>query len=72
MTNFPWDLQISGDLSGAWVSQAWAPQAAPQRLPGAQLLPMQSSAEECSESEDYSEDQRFYQHILQMVKISHG
>jgi hypothetical protein len=31
---------------------------------------MQTSAEEQSESEDYSEDQRFYQHILQMVKIS--
>ncbi|XP_055210959.2 centrosomal protein of 164 kDa isoform X4 [Gorilla gorilla gorilla] len=29
-----------------------------------------SPDEEQSESEDYSEDQRFYQHILQMVKIS--
>ncbi|XP_023576921.1 centrosomal protein of 164 kDa isoform X7 [Octodon degus] len=35
-----------------------------------QLSHMQSSAEEQSESEDYSEDRRFYQHILQMVKIS--
>ncbi|XP_049634131.1 uncharacterized protein LOC126015598 [Suncus etruscus] len=30
----------------------------------------ESSAEEQPESEDYSEDQRFYQYILQMVKIS--
>ncbi|XP_005378270.1 PREDICTED: centrosomal protein of 164 kDa isoform X3 [Chinchilla lanigera] len=35
-----------------------------------QLSHVQSSAEEQSESEDYSEDRRFYQHILQMVKIS--
>ncbi|XP_076968907.1 centrosomal protein of 164 kDa isoform X3 [Tamandua tetradactyla] len=34
------------------------------------LSHIQSSADEQSESEDYSEDQRFYQHILQMVKIS--
>nr|XP_045001084.1 centrosomal protein of 164 kDa isoform X5 [Jaculus jaculus] len=34
------------------------------------LTHMQSSPEEQSESEDYSEDQRFYQHILQMVRLS--
>ncbi|KAM9659653.1 centrosomal protein of 164 kDa [Trichechus inunguis] len=69
VNNFPWDLQSSresesgGDQSGP-RAQHGNPFLAPQ------LSHIQSSADEQSESEDYSEDQRFYQHILQMVKIS--
>lgn len=71
VTNFPWDLQSSrgsergvGELGPGPREQHPSPFLAPQ------LSHMQSSAEEQSESEDYSEDQRFYQHILQMFKLS--
>lgn len=71
VNNFPWDLQ-SSQGSGQGGGQ---PGPGPRGLPpGPFLVPqwphLQSSAEEQSESEDYSEDQRFYQHILQMAKIS--
>ncbi|XP_064125081.1 centrosomal protein of 164 kDa isoform X4 [Loxodonta africana] len=71
VNNFPWDLQSSQgsepgvDQSGPGPGTQHAnPFLAPQ------LPHIQSSADEQSESEDYSEDQRLYQHILQMVKIS--
>uniref|UniRef100_A0A452T4G2 Centrosomal protein of 164 kDa n=1 Tax=Ursus maritimus TaxID=29073 RepID=A0A452T4G2_URSMA len=71
VNNFPWDLQSSqGSEQGVGQS---GPRARDQRSSpflGLQLSHMQSSADEQSESEDYSEDQRFYQHILQMAKIS--
>lgn len=71
VTNFPWDLQIPrGSEWGVGESGPGPTEQHPSAFLAPQLLPMQSSAEECSESEDYSEDQRFYQHILQMVKIS--
>lgn len=71
VNNFPWDLQSSqGSERGEGPSGPWLrdPHSSPFLVP--QLSHMQSSADEQSESEDYSEDQRFYQHILQMVKIS--
>lgn len=71
VNNFPWDLQsFRGSLPGVGQGgpgprdQHTCPYLVPQ------LSHAQSSAEEQSESDDYSEDQRFYQHILQMVKIS--
>ncbi|XP_034521738.1 centrosomal protein of 164 kDa isoform X14 [Ailuropoda melanoleuca] len=71
VNNFPWDPQSSqGSEQGVGQS---GPRARDQRSSpflGLQLSHMQSSADEQSESEDYSEDKRFYQHILQMVKIS--
>jgi len=72
VNHFPWDVQSSpGSEQG--VGGQSGPGAREQRSSpflGLQLSHMQSSADEQSESEDYSEDQRFYQHILQMVKIS--
>ncbi|KAF3823617.1 hypothetical protein GH733_007085 [Mirounga leonina] len=72
VNHFPWDLQSSpGSEQG--VGGQSGPRAREQHSSpflGLQLSHMQSSADEESESEDYSEDQRFYQHILQMVKIS--
>lgn len=71
VNNFPWDLQSSqgsgrgGGPSGPGLRGL---PSGPFLVP--QLPHLQSSAEEQSESEDYSEDQRFYQHILQMAKIS--
>ncbi|XP_029399017.1 centrosomal protein of 164 kDa isoform X2 [Mus pahari] len=70
INNFPWDLQnpqgsvpVMG-LSGPGPRDVrFCPFLGPQ-------LSHISSVEEQSESEDYSEDQRFYQHILQMVKVS--
>lgn len=71
VNNFPWDLQspqgcfpIMGQSDPGPRDVRFCPFLVPQ------LPPTQSSAEEKSESEDYSEDQRFYQHILQMVKLS--
>ncbi|XP_058519835.1 centrosomal protein of 164 kDa isoform X2 [Ochotona princeps] len=71
MNNLPWDLPRPQEFvwnmgqsgSGA-IGQHLSP------LLARQLSPMHSPAEEHSDSEDYSEDQRFYQHILQMAKIS--
>nr|XP_035960362.1 centrosomal protein of 164 kDa isoform X9 [Halichoerus grypus] len=72
VNHFPWDVQSSpGSEQG--VGGQSGPGAREQRSSpflGLQLSHMQSSDDEQSESEDYSEDQRFYQHILQMVKIS--
>ena len=71
VTNFLWDLQSPrGSEWGMGESGPGPREQHPSAFVAPQLLPMQSSAEEQSESEDYSEDQRFYQHILQMVKIS--
>lgn len=71
VNNFPWGLQspqgsvpVMGQLGPGPRDAHLCPFLVPQ------LSHMQSSAEEQSESEDYSEDQRFYQHILQMAKIS--
>lgn len=71
VNNFPWDLQstqgcvpVMGQSDPGPRDVRFCPFLVPQ------LPPTQSSAEEKSESEDYSEDQRFYQHILQMVKLS--
>lgn len=71
VNNFPWNLQSSrGSEEGVAQSdsgfrdQHFSPFSVPH------MSHMQSPVEEQSESEDYSEDQRFYQHILQMVKIS--
>ncbi|XP_058302375.1 centrosomal protein of 164 kDa isoform X2 [Hylobates moloch] len=71
VNNFPWNLQSSrGSEEGVAQSdlglrdQHFSPFLVPH------MSHMQSLDEEQSESEDYSEDQRFYQHILQMVKIS--
>lgn len=73
VTNFPWDLQ------GLWGSECSVGHSGPgprEQYPGPSLGPhsshLQSSAEKQLESEDYPEDQRFYQHILKMVKISKG
>ncbi|XP_063567465.1 centrosomal protein of 164 kDa isoform X5 [Pongo abelii] len=71
VNNFPWNLQ-SSRRSEEGVAQPdlglrdqhFSPFLVPH------MSHMQSPDEEQSESEDYSEDQRFYQHILQMVKIS--
>ncbi|XP_076781108.1 centrosomal protein of 164 kDa isoform X8 [Arvicanthis niloticus] len=70
VNNFPWDLQnpqgsvpVVGQSGPGPRDVRFCPFLVPQ-------LSHMSSAEEQSESEDYSEDQRFYQHILQMVKIS--
>lgn len=71
VNNFPWDLQSPQGSVPVMGQSGPGPRDAhfcPFLVP--QLSHMQSSAEEQSESEDYSEDQRFYQHILQMVKIS--
>ncbi|XP_045871945.1 centrosomal protein of 164 kDa isoform X4 [Meles meles] len=71
VSNFPWDLQSSQDSEQGGGQPA--PGARGQRCSpflGLRLAHLQSSADEQSESEDYSEDQRFYRHILQMVKIS--
>ena len=71
VTNFPWDLQSPRGSEWAVGESGPGPtERHPSAFLAPQLLPMQSSAEEQSESEDYSDDQRFYQHILQMVKIS--
>lgn len=71
VNNFPWDLQSSqgsGRGRGPSGPGLRGLPSGPFLVP--QLAHLQSSAEEQSESEDYSEDQRFYQHILQMAKIS--
>ncbi|ERE75215.1 hypothetical protein H671_4g12820 [Cricetulus griseus] len=71
VNNFPWDVQSSQGcvpVMGQSGSEPRDVHFCPFLVP--QLSQVQSSAEEQSESEDYSEDQRFYQHILQMVKIS--
>ncbi|XP_074191524.1 centrosomal protein of 164 kDa isoform X5 [Rhinolophus sinicus] len=71
VNNFPWGLQSSqGSEQG--LGQ---PGPGPRDLHFSPVLvsrssPLQGSSDEQSESEDYSEDQRFYQHILQMGKIS--
>ncbi|XP_033062740.1 centrosomal protein of 164 kDa isoform X7 [Trachypithecus francoisi] len=71
VNNFPWNLQSSrGSEEGVAQSdlgfrdQHFSPFSVPH------MSHMQSPVEEQSESEDYSVDQRFYQHILQMAKIS--
>ncbi|XP_069894656.1 centrosomal protein of 164 kDa isoform X3 [Dipodomys merriami] len=69
--NIPWDLQSSWAsvvVTGQSGPGPRDPTSCPYLVP--ELSQVQSSAEEQSHSEDYSEDQRFYQHILQMVKIS--
>lgn len=70
VNNFPWGLQnpqgsvpMMGQSGPGPRDVRFCPFLMPQ-------LSHMSSVEEQSESEDYSEDQRFYQHILQMVKIS--
>ncbi|XP_054549102.1 centrosomal protein of 164 kDa isoform X2 [Talpa occidentalis] len=69
MNNFPWDLQTSqGSKQGLGPLGPRDQHCFPFLV--SQLSHMQSSAEEQSDSEDYSEDQRFYQHILQMADIS--
>ncbi|XP_025749486.1 centrosomal protein of 164 kDa isoform X3 [Callorhinus ursinus] len=72
VNHFPWDLQSSPGSEQGVRGQS-GPRAREQHSSpflGLQLSHMQSSADEQSESEDYSEDQRFYQHVLRMVKIS--
>ncbi|XP_072467075.1 centrosomal protein of 164 kDa isoform X2 [Notamacropus eugenii] len=71
VNNFSWDLQSSQDSELA-VGQLGAGRRAQytRSFLESQLVHTQSSTDEQSESEGYSEDQRFYQHILQMVKIS--
>ncbi|KAM5226965.1 centrosomal protein of 164 kDa isoform 5-T5 [Hipposideros larvatus] len=72
VNNFPWDLQSSqGSEQG--MSQSGP---GPRDLHFSPFLVSQlsnlqkSSDDEQSQSEDYFEDQRFYQHLLQMGKIS--
>ncbi|XP_026892400.2 centrosomal protein of 164 kDa isoform X6 [Acinonyx jubatus] len=69
--NLLWDLQ-SSQGSGWGMGQAGPGLRDQHSSPflAFQVSPMQGSTDECSESEDYSEDQRFYQDILHMVKIS--
>ncbi|XP_053125776.1 centrosomal protein of 164 kDa isoform X4 [Hemicordylus capensis] len=66
--NFSWDLQSSHD------SDHPADQLTAARRPFLEALQAQprSSLEDRSESECYSEDQKFYQHVLHMVKRSRG
>ncbi|XP_078195678.1 centrosomal protein of 164 kDa isoform X17 [Callithrix jacchus] len=71
VNNFPWDWQSSprsekgvGQSDSGLRDQHFSPFLVPH------VSHMQSSVEEQSESEDCSEDQRFYQHILQIVKLS--
>ncbi|XP_020845331.1 centrosomal protein of 164 kDa isoform X4 [Phascolarctos cinereus] len=69
--NFSWDLQSSQESElavGQLGAGRWAQHA--RSFLESQLVHTHSSTDERSESEDYSEDQRFYQHILQMLKIS--
>ncbi|XP_053780606.1 centrosomal protein of 164 kDa isoform X2 [Desmodus rotundus] len=71
VNNFPWDLQSSPGSEQGMGQAVLGPRnlhSGPFLVP--QLSHFQGSADEQSESEDYSEDQRFYQHILQMAKIS--
>lgn len=71
VNNFPWDLQSCPGSEQGVGEAALGPRdlhSGPFLVP--QLSHLQGSADEQSESEDYSEDQRFYQHILQMAKIS--
>ncbi|KAM7086702.1 centrosomal protein of 164 kDa isoform 2-T2 [Molossus nigricans] len=70
VNNFPWDLQSS--QGSGWGAGQPGPgprglHSGPLLVP--QLFHLQSSAEEESES-DYSEDQRFYRHILGMANMS--
>nr|XP_054097609.1 centrosomal protein of 164 kDa isoform X18 [Callithrix jacchus] len=71
VNNFRWDWQSSprsekgvGQSDSGLRDQHFSPFLVPH------VSHMQSSVEEQSESEDCSEDQRFYQHILQIVKLS--
>ncbi|XP_035884419.1 centrosomal protein of 164 kDa isoform X7 [Phyllostomus discolor] len=71
VNNFPWDLQSCPGSEQGVGEAGLGPRdlhSGPFLVP--QLSHLQGSADEQSESEDYSEDQRFYQHILQMAKIS--
>ncbi|KAM5316898.1 centrosomal protein of 164 kDa isoform 3-T3 [Glossophaga mutica] len=71
VNNFPWDLQSCPGSEQGMGQAGLGPRdlhSGPFLVP--QLSHLQGSADEQSESEDYSEDQRFYQHILQMAKIS--
>ncbi|XP_045694212.1 centrosomal protein of 164 kDa isoform X3 [Phyllostomus hastatus] len=71
VNNFPWDLQSCLGSEQGVGEAGLGPRklhSGPFLVP--QLSHLQGSADEQSESEDYSEDQRFYQHILQMAKIS--
>ena len=71
VTNFPWDLQSSwGSERGVGQSGPGPGEQHPSPFLAPQLSHVQSSAEEQSGSEDYSEDQRFYQHVLQVFKLS--
>uniref|UniRef100_A0A5F9DV19 Centrosomal protein of 164 kDa n=1 Tax=Oryctolagus cuniculus TaxID=9986 RepID=A0A5F9DV19_RABIT len=71
VNNLPWDLPRpqgfvwdGGQPGPGPRGQHFSPFLAPQ------LSEMHGPAEECSDSEDYSEDQKFYQHILRMAKVS--
>ncbi|XP_042329921.1 centrosomal protein of 164 kDa [Sceloporus undulatus] len=66
--NFSWDLQSSHETDHP------VDQLAASKRPFLEALHSQthSSADDCSESECYSEDQKFYQHVLHMVKRSRG
>uniref|UniRef100_A0A4X2MDR3 Centrosomal protein of 164 kDa n=1 Tax=Vombatus ursinus TaxID=29139 RepID=A0A4X2MDR3_VOMUR len=71
VNNFSWDLQNSQELELAAGQLGAGRRAQHARcFLESQLVHTHSSTDEQSESEGYSEDQRFYQHILQMVKIS--
>ncbi|XP_073095825.1 centrosomal protein of 164 kDa isoform X2 [Manis javanica] len=71
VNNFPWDLQGPQEAERAVGQSGPGPRGHyPSPLLAPQLPFMQSSAAEQSESEDYSGDQKLYQHILQVAKLS--
>ncbi|XP_019503014.1 PREDICTED: centrosomal protein of 164 kDa isoform X5 [Hipposideros armiger] len=72
VNNFPWDLQSSqGSEQGMSQSGPGPRDLYFSPFLVSQLSNLQkSSDDEQSQSEDYFEDRRFYQHILQMGKIS--
>lgn len=71
VNNFAWDPQSSQGSEWGRGQAGPSPRAQPTGpFLALQGSPTQSSAKEHSEGEDYSEDQKFYQYILQMAKIS--
>ncbi|XP_062995211.1 centrosomal protein of 164 kDa isoform X2 [Elgaria multicarinata webbii] len=67
--NFSWDLQSSRESDHPTEHLAASKRPFLEALHTPQT---QSSPDERSESECYSEDQKFYQHVLHMVKRSRG
>lgn len=71
VNNFPWDRSSSPEFRRSLgPSGPGPPELHLDRFLASQLSQLQSCSDEQSESEDYSVDQRVYQHILQEVSIA--